>query len=152
MNDILKDTFTLSQLKSRIRALKGSFLKKFFGGEIPNTALDLNWISSLPPSFNQQFTKDNVYRIFDELEAQISKLPILTIYLTFEPDEATTYQIGSFARKTFRNTLLLDIKLDPALLAGCALVWNGVYKDFSLRAKLQENRVKILDNFKKFLR
>ncbi len=149
---ILKDTFTLTQLKTRIRALKASLLNKFFGGDIEQPPADLNWLSSLPQSLHQQFTKDNVYKIFEDIEKAIPTLPILTIYLAFEPNENSISQIAAFARKVPFPTLLLDIKLDPNLLAGCAFVWKGVFRDYSLRAKLEEKKPEIINNFKKFLR
>lgn len=141
---ILKDTFTYSQLNSRLRAAKAQLLKKFFGGG--------GDVSSLPQELQQQFNKDNFYQVFEALGKQIQQLPILTMYLTFEPDEITSSQIGSFARKTFGPNLLLDIKLNPALIAGCSLVWKGRLRDYSLKARLDEKKKEILENFKKFLR
>ncbi|MBI2329999.1 hypothetical protein HYU94_01270 [Candidatus Daviesbacteria bacterium] len=171
---ILKDTYSLTQLKSRLRILKSSLLKTFFGGstgstpgESPSTSLgtsgpifevnilpqDLNWLKSLPENFYRQFNKDNVYKIFTELEAQIPKLPILTMYLVFEPDFMSLGQIGATVRKTFvQPTLLLDIKLNPGLIAGIALVWKGIYKDYSVKAKIEQRKEEILQGFKRFLR
>lgn len=163
MNDlltiILKDTYSLSQLKHRLRILKANLIKTFFGGindDISSTQLaspqDLNWLKSLPSDFYQKFTKDNVYTIFTEFDNEIQKLPTLTIYLTFEPDETTLNQIGLFSRNSFGKTLLLDVKLDRSLIAGAALVYKGVYKDYSLRSKLEERKDEILEGFKRFLR
>jgi len=155
LDTILTDTFTLSQLKLRLRILKSNLLKTFFAGsqELEQTSLEeLNWLKSLPVSFYQQFNKDNIYKIFSELEEADKKLAVVTIYLTFEPDDEATKAIGTAARKTFGKTLLLDIKYDPKLIAGCALVWKGVYKDYSLRAKIEERKEQILQHFKKFLR
>lgn len=153
---ILKDTYSLSQLKHRMRILKANLLKTFFGGENNQasnlTAQDLSWLQSLPENFYKKFTKDNVYQILTDLDKTASSLPTLTMYLTFEPDETALSQIGSTARKTFSLPLLLDIKLDPNLIAGVALVWKGVYRDYSLRAKIEGRKAEIIDGFKKFLR
>ncbi len=153
---ILKDTYSLSQLKHRLRILKSNLLKTFFGGESQDLSLatqDLNWLKSLPESFYQKFTKDNIYQILSDLEKEIPNLPTLTVYLTFEPDDATLAQLGSVARKTFSSpSLVLDIKLDLNLIAGAALVWKGVYKDYSLRAKIESKKLEIFEGFKKFLR
>lgn len=155
LNTILKDTFSLSLLKHRLNILKTNLIKTFFGSnteELSLSAEDLNWLKSLPLSFYQQFNKDNVYKIFSDLETEIVKLKVLTMHLTFEPDEATLGQIGIFARKTFDPILLLDIKLNPSLIAGTALVWKGTYRDYSLLAKIEEKKPEILEGFKKFLR
>lgn len=168
MNDILatilQNTFSLTQFKSRLRLLKSHFLQVFFGGEPDptyNPALNLNkpglndsdWLESLPPVFYQKFTKDNIYDIFSAIEKTGSNLPILTLYLPFEPNEATQNQLGTMTRTAFNfPTLLLDIKLDPNLIAGPALSWKGIYKDYSLRAKLAEKRQDLSKEFRRFLR
>ncbi len=154
---VLQNTYSLSQLKTRLRVLKSNLLKTFFGGaqDLSGGTLsttDLNWLQSLPPIFYQKFTKDNVYQIFTSLEKTILSLPVLTAYLTFEPDNISLSQLGAAARKNFFPNLLLDIKLDPNLIAGTALVWKGVYKDYSLKSKLEARKEEILQEFKKFLR
>lgn len=152
---ILTTTYSSTQLKHRLRLLKSNLLKTFFGqaGEdLPAIPQDLNWLQSLPDNFYQQFNANNVYKIFSDLEDQTHNLPILTLYLTFEPDEATLAQISTFTRKLFSSNLLLDIKLDPNLIAGTALVWNGVYKDYSLRNQLTAKKTQLWTEFRKFLR
>lgn len=154
LNTILADTFSVTQLKHRLRLLKAGLLTKFFGGQ-PDTSLsaeELNWLKKLPESFYQRFNKDNVYKIFTDLDAQIPRLPTLTMYLTFEPDELSLSQIGTYARNSFNPKLILDMKTDPNLVAGTSLVWKGVHKDYSLHAKIIEKREEIFQEFKKFLR
>lgn len=146
LTTILQDNFTLAQAKERLKSVKEELLKKFFGGE-PQKEL-----TSMPPAFYQNFTKDNVYDLLNSLETEINKLKILTMYLTFEPDDITLRSIGEFARKMFGPALLLDIKLDPGLIAGTALVWNGVYRDYSVRSNVEAKKSEILISFKKFLR
>lgn len=157
MNDILaiilKDTYSLSQLKTRLRILKSSLLKAFFGGEnLEYSQQELNWLKSLPAQFYQKFNKDNVYQILADIEKQIGNLKNLTIYLTFEPDETTLAQLGIYVRNSFGPTILLDTKVDPSLIAGTALVWKGIYRDYSLRARLEAKSGELLAEFKKFSR
>ncbi len=163
LNTILKDTYTLTLLKSRVRTLKSYLLNYFFAARAQDeTTLppqDLNWLKSLPPFFYQQFNKDNVYKIFADLESNIAALQPLIIYLSFPADDSSATQIGIFARKTFGsprggagNMLLLDTKFDPNLIAGIALSWKGIYQDYSLRAKIEGRKAEILEEFKKYLR
>jgi len=155
LNTILKDTFTLAHFKHRLHILKANLLKTFFGSEgenLPLSPQDLSWLKSLPLLFYEKFTRENVYKIFSDLEQESNKLAILTIYLTFEPDDATINRIGLFSRKTFSSSMLLDIKLDLSLIAGTALSWKGILRDYSLRVKIKERKGEILENFKRFLR
>lgn len=161
LNTILSNTYTVTALKSRLNVLKSYLSQHFFGaqqqqGETVNTVnmehKDLAWLKSLSSEFFQNFNKDNMYNIFAELEKGINELKTLTIYLTFEPDDTSLANIGSFARKLFGNYLLLDTKFDPNLIAGPALVWKGIYKDYSLRSKIEQKKTEILDSFKQYLR
>lgn len=156
LNTILKDTYSLGQFKHRLRILKSNLLKTFFGGEEENASPspeDLNWLKSLPDNFYQKFNKENVYEIFSGLEKKSVGLPTLTIYLTFEPNDENLTQLGSFSRKTFNlPSLLLDTKLNPDLIAGTALVWKGIYKDYSLKSKIEARKEEMTTGFKRFLK
>jgi len=151
---ILKDTYSLSQLRHRLNVLRAYFLTKFFGSTVSESLSkkDSSWLESLPPIFYEQFNKDNVYQIFAAIEKEVNKLPVLTIYLAFEADDTSLQQIGNFVRTTLNLCLLLDPKLDPKLIAGAALSWKGVYKDYSLRARIEERKTEILRDLKKYLR
>lgn len=154
LNTILKDTYSLTQIKHRVRILKDYLLKTFFGNtQAENLSeQDLKWLKLLPKEFYRNFSKDNIYTIFDSLEQQLGKLNPLTIYLTFEPDEITLTEIGNYGRNLWGNYLILDIKINRELIAGCALVWKGIYKDYSLRAQIEAKKDQILESFKKYLR
>ncbi len=154
LNFILKDTYTLSSLKHRLRILKSVVSAHLFGGQPQGelSSSDSLWLSTLPPILYQQFNKNNVAEIFDDIESKINHFKTLTMYLPFEVQEDASKQIGDYVRKNFSSLLLLDIKFDPNLIAGCALSWNGIYRDYSLRSKIQEKKDDILESFKKFLR
>lgn len=155
LNTLLNDTFTFTLLKHRLRILKTNLLKNFFVDQSPAEQFspeDLNWLNSLPSSFYQKFNKDNVYQIFEAIEAKVNTMPVLLIYIPFEGDNQTIYQIGTLLRKNFTDLSLFDTKFDPRLIAGCALSWKGIYKDYSLRAKIEEKKKEILEGFKRFLR
>lgn len=154
LDTILKNTFSLTSLKHRLRILKSYLEANLFGSKETEAPIkeDSDWLKTLPPPFYQNFNKDNVYQIFSQLEHKISQYAVLIIYLTFVADEAVLSQIGQKARKTFANpALLLDVKYDPKLIAGTALSWKGMYKDYSLHSRIEEKRGDILESFKKFL-
>ncbi len=152
---LLQTTYSLSLLRYRLRILKSHFNQIFF---VPSdaqeqlTPADIAWLNSLPKTFLEQFNESNFSQIMTGLENSINKLQALTLYLPFEINDQIAEQIGQKARITFNQLLLLDIKYDPNLIAGCALVWKGIYKDFSLKAKLGQQKEQILESFKKYLR
>lgn len=158
MNTILKDTYTLSSLKHRLNVLKNYIVQNLFGADNPEAQpeeTDLVWLRSLPPAFFQNFNKDNTYQLMLELDNAINQLKTLIIYLAFEPDNTSLTLIGKYVRKTIPSAnlpMLLDIKYDRSLIAGCALVWNGIYRDYSLKSRIEEKKQLILDSFKRYLR
>ncbi len=155
LNIILSTTYTQNQLNHKLKVLRAYLLKALFGGQDMDTTLqqDLSWFSTLPKDFFKNFTKDNVYKIFDDLEKLSSELKVLTIYLSTEITENIVLQVGSYARKTYQNPmLLLDTKFDPLLLGGAAFVWKGVYRDYSLREKIESKKEQILQGFQKYLK
>lgn len=159
LNTILINTYSLTQLKHRLGLLKAYLEGQIFGIEKPQAFTQIDpWIKTLPQDLLSQFNKDNLTSIFESLQTQIAKLEVLTIYLTFDPDESTLTQAGEMVRKMYGSPreagriILLDVKYDPNLIAGAALVWKGLYKDYSLRSKIEDKKEEILQSFQKFLR
>lgn len=152
-NILLTDIYTLSTLRQRIKVLKSYFSKIFFGrADLVLNENNIVWINSLPKDFLEKFDKNNITQSIAELEKKMSQLQPLTVYLPFEANEEAIKLIGGMARKLFNPKLFLDIKYDPMLLAGCALSWKGIYKDYSLKKRIDERKIEILAGFKTFLR
>lgn len=154
LNIILQNTYSLTQLKHRLNLLKAYLEGQIFGIEKPQTfsSQEDPWIKNLPQNLLSEFNKDNLTLSFENIQKQILGLETLTLYLTFDPDELTLTQLGEHIRKTFGRIIMLDIKYDPNLIAGVALVWRGLYKDYSLKSKIEEKKGDILKNFQTFLR
>lgn len=150
---LLQNTYTLSQLKHRLKILKIYFSQVFFKAS-PESLNDSDnlWLNSLPKDFIISFNKDNFANRLGQLENVINQLQTLILYLPFEVSGEALEKIGQKARILFNPALVLDIKYNPSLLAGCALVWKGVYKDYSLKSKIEERKMELSESFKKFLR
>lgn len=154
INTILQNTYTLSQFKKRLQILQSTFQQQFFHSLITEnlTPKDNQWLQSLPKSFMDAFNKDNLTQNLSSLSSKINSTPILTVYLPIDVSDEVLDQIGNKVRQNFGANLLLDVKYNPILIAGCALSWKGIYKDYSLHSKIAERRLAILQSFKKFLR
>ena len=60
--------------------------------------------------------------------------------------------LGLRLRKKFNKPdFLIDVKHDPALIGGASIVWQGVYYDFSIQKRIQDNRAQILERIKEFV-
>lgn len=149
---ILEQSFSIHELRQRIRVLKSYLAKKFYGSDNQSldneTAGQINWLYSLGDQFYQQFNPMNFSQIFEQIESKIESLPTLIIYFAFELTPEQSQEVGNYLRKRYGPYFVFDSKHDPSLIAGCALVWKGVYKDYSLRAKIAENHDAILEVIK----
>jgi hypothetical protein len=151
LNKILETGFTTHELRQKIRILKIFISNQLYGvteSTDPELAKLTGWLEGLGPQFFTQFNQANYTSIFAELEKKAETLPNLVIYFAIEPNTKQLASVGSWLRESYGSQFIFDPKYDPSLIAGCALVWKGVYKDYSLKAKIAENRGQILEVIK----
>lgn len=58
----------------------------------------------------------------------------LVIFVPHEPPDTEIYRI----KEKLGKEIKLRFKIDPTLIGGAALAYNGRYKDYSLKARFQE--------------
>ena len=146
LRKIIEQTYTLRDLVRRTRILKKYLLSKLFTVNEPvdqDVQEEMSWLASLGSEFYNQFNPDNVNQIFAGIEKKIEAYSPVTLYVAFEPGKDDVVGIGNWFRKNTQNQFIFDLKYDPTLIGGCAIVKNGLYKDYSLKAKLQENITEI---------
>lgn len=118
--------------------------------EIQNTkdgleGFDMELLKSIK---NDDFVKLNEY-----IENFIKSAQSLSVYLVFSPEPAQLKEIGEWMRTNLKNPrLIFDIKVDAALIGGCAIAYKGVYKDYSLRAKISANKEKLIQEFREYFK
>lgn len=156
LTTFLKNTYSTSQVIERLLLLKQSLETRFFNlqPEKNPTASreELDWLNSLGEDFYQHFTKLNSYEVLGGLEKDIKKISKITIYLTCILPVEEINRLGIWIRKNVSGMVLLEIKLDQSLIAGCALSFNGVYRDYSLRARIEKSKGEILESLKTYLK
>lgn len=158
LDTILTNTYTLSRLNKRVRLLNQSLSNKLYSAkfDLSKQGLvekqDLDWLNNLEIGLIENITTDSFNSIFKDLSERIKQLKILVLYLALEQPEDEIENIGKYVRQNFNQNIILDIKLDPSLLGGCAIVWNGIYRDYSIRKKIEEEKVTILATLKAFLK
>ncbi len=154
---ILKDTFTARRLQKRLRVLKGMLLTKLYGRSdkqpIDQVELDeeQSWLQSLEPGVLNQIDKDNLSPVFNNLENRIKNSKLLTIYIAFDMPKDELNRLGLTLRQTYGEQFLFDVKFDPNVIGGVALVWNGIYKDYSVRSLIGQRKSDILSAFRNFV-
>ncbi|MDO8618932.1 MAG: hypothetical protein Q7R49_03210 [Candidatus Daviesbacteria bacterium] len=145
----LERNYYRGQINGRLNVLKNYLQKQFFNSPQSQTSTeDSEWLKSLGEDFFKNFTTLNVYQVLSKLEKDIKLLQTLTIYVPFEMPDGEKDKLGLWLRGNFKKDLIFEIKLDPALIGGTALSWKGIYRDYSLRAKIDQNHEAILSSLK----
>lgn len=161
MDKILLTTYTFTILQKRLRALRSYLLHRFFSSQpdqqnslkgVDITVNDLSWIYSLGNDFISGFNRDNVYSKLQLLEMESKKLPLVILYLAFEPNDEAVRLIGEFLRNQFSASIIFEYKNNPALIGGVAVSWKGIYKDYSVKELINQKQSEILMSFKTYLK
>jgi F0F1-type ATP synthase delta subunit len=85
---------------------------------------------------------------FAQLQTQISSLPVATITLAFEPDETALRDLSEWFFQNLNRQVLFDIQIDPDLIAGTAVLFNGKYQDLSVKGKFNQILTDTINNVK----
>lgn len=151
----LTNTYSVQQARHRLLILKNHLESNFFNsetGQTEHTPEDIEWLETLPTEFYQQFTPTTIYQVMTQLEKDLKSIKPLTIYIAFDLPNTEAARLGKWIRKTFHPQMVFETRIDPSLLAGCALSWNGIYHDYSLRSQIEQNKSRILTSIKRFIR
>lgn len=135
-------TYTLSQARSRLRLLRAYLIGYFYQNE--KQKQKDSWLASLGENFYKQFSRDNVYQKLRTLEDTINATEPLILYITFDMPEDEVNKLGVWIRANIKSGLVFDTKIDQHLIAGAAISWKGRYRDFSLKARIEDRRERIL--------
>ncbi|TSC74761.1 MAG: hypothetical protein G01um101433_996 [Parcubacteria group bacterium Gr01-1014_33] len=72
------------------------------------------------------------------MRAVLSKIPLLILDVGYVPDKETEDAIAAWVQKEIGERMLLAIKTDAALFGGVRLIWKGKYREYGLRARVEE--------------
>lgn len=80
---------------------------------------------------------------FDAARATIEAIEPLYLYLACDLPQEEVTKIAQKLRKDYGKDFLIETKVQPELIGGCAMSYKGVYKDYSLKGKIQNLKFKI---------
>jgi F0F1-type ATP synthase delta subunit len=76
--------------------------------------------------------KPKVQEFFIKLSEQIQALPVVQITLAVRPNAALVTLIHDWFYRTYHKFIILDIVINPKIMAGSIVSANGKYYDYSL--------------------
>ena len=155
LDELLKDTFTLEVLRKRYQVLKGKIEGDIYHqkDDVANPKEEDDGLDGFDNSILKDIKSSDYSKVSEYIEDFIRNLEALSIYFVFVPDEKQIKEVGTWLRGNLKNPrLIFQVKVDPALIGGCAIAYKGVYKDYSLRSRIGENKSKLIEEFRKYFR
>lgn len=67
-----------------------------------------------------------------------NKLPVLSLVVAFEPKEKTLQKLSQWSVLNLNKQAIFDITVDPTLIGGAAIDFNGKHMDFSIRPQFDQ--------------
>lgn len=156
INTILEDTYTTDELAERVSVMHEhygalAFTPKEEGHTVLNrygTTLDpytLTILTRWEQAFAQmKLSPKELYETFGVVEEEMSTIPSATLYVPvhFSPEYVAGF--GKWLRENTKPNLLLTMRIDSRVSGGCALIWNNVYHDFSLRYFVHTKKLELV--------
>lgn len=153
-NKFLANSYFTQEIRARFNVLRAYLIAQFYNSKPENEFKpeELVWLKSLGTDFYKDFNRTNVYQLLDFIDAEIKKIKPLIIYTAFEISELEEGKLGLWLRKNFGADIIAQLKIDPNLIGGCALSWKGIYKDYSLKARIDQKHAEIITSLRGLLK
>ena len=155
LSTIVSNTYTRSDLRRRISLIRNYYETQLFGTkgiEEDISADDKTWLETVVKN-TSSVTKDTITQVFTDVEEESEKLPFLSVFIPIDLPADEIDRLARSIREDYgKNSLILDLRIDPLLIAGCALAWGGVYRDYSIRQSIQNRKDEIIASFRKYIR
>lgn len=146
MNDIFQSLLTREELGDFIRSLE-EIDKAFFTVHTNiDSALETQLDYIKRDSIISYFTKNNAdihnpqlfHQFVQRIVSEASHLPIMTITLSFAPTRSEVEEIVKWLYSNTSTKFILDVQVNPEIVGGCVLGYNGQYKDLSVKKIVEE--------------
>lgn len=74
----------------------------------------------------------------ENLKKELSELPVLKIQIAFSPPQSTTERISRYLEKEVGKKIILDILVNPEIVGGAILEYQGKYLNLSLAKEIEK--------------
>lgn len=160
LSTMLSNTYTKMGLLRRLRLLRTYLEQSFFAKnsqsvkaflkEKGESDSDIEAMDAWGAAFYKGFTQKGFYKAIDGLRKDVDSLPAVSLFVPFDAPEEEVEKLGKWCRDHVDKKAILDVRQEPSLGLGCAIAWNGMYRDFSLHHYLSKNKGAVMEVINSF--
>lgn len=125
-------------------------LKMYYRDVDPETASHVAAIAAWGSEFADLFSAENVYEKMRAFKASARSYEKLTLYIPVHFGPAQMERIGSWCRAKVAPEVMLDLRIDPTAVGGCAFVYRNTFHDFSFTYFASNVRSKLVDLLRRY--
>lgn len=81
-------------------------------------------------------TTDALSTQLQTIQQELTHARIFSLTLAFSPSSSFLRHIGTSVKETFGEDTLIALTVDPHIVGGAVVSFNGQYKDYSVKKKL----------------
>ncbi len=89
-----------------------------------------------------ELRKEEIYK----LEKKLRSLPEIKLEIAFSPDDNFINKLGQWIEKELGQKIILDITVNPKVVAGAIIEYQGNWRDFSSAKEIDRLFIKELTN------
>jgi F0F1-type ATP synthase delta subunit len=82
--------------------------------------------------------KNSLKNLLQDIKETIQHLPIVTLEIPFYPTEDVIQKISKYFATDINKPVLLAFTVKKTLVAGTVILFNGRYRDYSLKKRFDE--------------
>jgi len=107
------------------------------GGELEKV-LDSKISKTFAEYVGSERSQEILSRKLSELKKSLDELVVVKLTLAFEPSTSTIDKILAFLRQNFGEQTILELRFESKILGGVIFEFKGLYKDYTLKSRLEE--------------
>lgn len=78
------------------------------------------------------------HRFLMDLKEEVKMTPVVTMHLAFHPEDQQVKRMSDWLISQIHKKIFLEIVVKKDLVGGAIIIWNGIYKNYSLEQQLEE--------------
>lgn len=88
--------------------------------------------------------REQVRQFIQDLVTDLNTVLSISLIVAVEPTEKTLREISAWISRNNSVKVFLDLKIDPNIIGGAVIEYNGSYRDYSLKKRMAEEEAKNL--------
>lgn len=100
------------------------------------------WVADL---LKEEFSKNEISPLeyLKNIKEELNSLNIVKICLAFEPTATNVEKFSRLVKRYLGDNTIIEFSYNPRLIAGCTIIFNGKYRDLSMKNFFESEFAKI---------